>query len=202
MLHNESSIVHQLSAFKPPEADAQFLGSRATHPRPVWEQVQRWPMPRIIVGERNANLLIVRAHILYTTRKPLEGRLPRLKDGTEVLGGVPDCTSYNRALFRESTELDGVSRPGEVDKGPASEECLLSGRRPDRTHKREWSGCMWGSRGSLHDTMEVGLQEAAAEDRHGISDVADGVAGDGLHVLPLVCPRNHDLESSEPVVEE
>ena len=201
MLHNESSTVHQ-SAFKPQGADVQSLGSRATHPRPVRERVQHGSPLRIIVGEKDANLLVIRAHIFHATREPLKGRLPRLEDGTEVLWGILDCTSNDRALFGESTELDGVAWPGEVDEGPASEVCLLSGRRPDRTHKREWSGCMWGSRGSLHDTMEVGLQKAAAEDRHGISDIADGVAGDGLHVLPLVCPRNHDLESSEPVVEE
>ena len=201
MLHNESSIVHQ-SAFKPRGADVQSLGSRATHPRPVRERVQHGSPLRIIVGEKDANLLVIRAHIFHATREPLKGRLPRLENGTEMLGGVLDCAGYNRALFRESTELDGVARPGEVDKGPPGKVRLLSGRRPDRTHKREWSGCMWGSRGSLHDTMEVGLQEAAAEDRHGISDVADGVAGDGLHVLPLVCSRNHDLESSEPIMEE
>ena len=75
--------------------------------------------------------MVIRAHVLHATRKPLEGRLPRLKDGAEVFWGVLDGASYNRALFSESTELDGVAWPGEVDERPAGEVRLLSGRRPD-----------------------------------------------------------------------
>ena len=142
MLPNELSLIHQY-AFKPQEAGAQSLGSHATHPRPVRERVRCEPLLGIVVCEKDANLLVVRAHVLHATREPLKGRLPRLKDGTEVLWGMLDCTSNDRALFRESTELDGVAWPGEVDKGPPSEVCLLSGRRPNETHNRKRSNCMW-----------------------------------------------------------
>lgn len=83
--------------------------------------------------------------------------------------------------------------------------------------KREEKG--WG----VHDAVQVRAQDAAAEEREGVADIADGVAGNGLwerasrqkdgsgagqrsasylDVEPLLGSRRVHLQAAKPVVQE
>lgn len=80
----------------------------------------------------------------------------------------------------ERGEGHAVARAVEVDERPARVGGLRAGRGPTEgsaaNGKRK-------ERSRAHDAMEIGPQDAAAEQRERVANVTDGVAGEGLGVV-------------------
>lgn len=58
------------------------------------------------------------------------------------------------------------------------------------------------AKGNPHNAMHIRSQDAATENGHGISNVADGVSRERLDVLPFIRTRDEDLQPAEAVVQE
>ena len=92
------------------------------------------------------------------------------------------------ALVGERAKLDAVVGPGEEDQRPSLVISLLSRRRPDVGTSATKGRCGWsrGGEANSHYTMNVGPEDAAAEDRHRVSEITNCMSWERLNVVPAV----------------